>query len=68
MESWQISNKFVDTILDRCKKKLESKYAYAGAVGCLQAELGSIMIELNICFPEAYKKIAARLIEQIVQE
>jgi len=64
MESWEIANKFVDTTLDKCKKD-HGDYAYAGCVGTLQGVLGSIMIDLSVCFPEAYEKISQKLLSQI---
>lgn len=64
MESWEIANKFVDVTLERCKES-DPIYAYSGCVGALQATLSGIMIELDVCFPQAYERISQKLLNKI---
>jgi hypothetical protein len=64
MESWQIANRFVDVTLEKCREQ-DPEYCYARCVGSLQGTLSSIMIDLSICFPEAYEKISNKLLTKI---
>ena len=48
MTDHELVEKYVDNLLDECKTKNSSPYAYAYALGNLEAKLGRIMFKLKM--------------------
>lgn len=67
MKPWQIVDKYINITLEKYKEKYpEDEYSHC--VGELQATLIVIMMDCNVCFPEAYDMISKKLLRKIEEK
>ncbi len=59
------NSQIIDKHVERTKKRLEKRYpdfSYGHLVGSLEADMVSILIELQVNYPEAYQVCIRKLV------